>query len=65
MAKICISEIQICPIFRNVLHQKSHNALKVFLECFALVESTIPPPEMIQETKIGATGLEMAKNSHF
>ena len=32
---------------KNVLHQESHNALKIFLECFSLVESIISPPELM------------------
>ena len=33
-------------ISRNVLYQEFDNALKVFLECFSLVESAISAPEM-------------------
>ena len=57
-----------------MLHQECDNALKVFLECFPLVESAISAPETARRircsqdvygTVIGVLGLKMVTNGHF
>ena len=56
------------------MYQEFDNALKVFLECFPLVESAISAPETARRircsqdvygTVIGVLGLKMATNGHF
>ena len=47
MTKMCVSQVQICSTSKNVLHQECDNVLKVFLECFSRVKSTISAPETV------------------
>ena len=50
MAKTYVSEVQMCPISKIVLHHecdkdtKDSNAFEVFLQYFYVVESTILAP---------------------